>query len=145
MPTSVVSQKKQESSRKTSISALLPMPKPLTLWIIINWKILNEMGIPYHLTCLLRNLYAGQEATVRTGHGPTDWFQTRNGVCQGCILSPCIFNLYAEYIMRNAGLEEAQSGIKIAGRNINNINNLKISITSHMQMTPPLWQKVGKN
>uniref|UniRef100_A0A4W2FEY3 RNA-directed DNA polymerase n=1 Tax=Bos indicus x Bos taurus TaxID=30522 RepID=A0A4W2FEY3_BOBOX len=85
------------------------------------WKILKEMGIPDHLTCLLRNLYAGQEATVRTGHGTTDWFQIRKGVRQGCILSPCLFNLYAEYIMRNAGLEEAQAGIKIAGRNINNL------------------------
>ena len=79
------------------------------------------MGIPDHLTCLLRNLYAGQEATVRTGHGTTDWFQIRKGVCQGCILSPCIVNLYVEYIMRNAGLDEAQAGIKIAGRNINNL------------------------
>ena len=79
------------------------------------------MGIPDHLTCLLRNLYAGQEATVRTGHGTTDWFQIRKGVQQGCILSPCLFNLYAEYIMRNAGLDEAQAGIKIAGRNINNL------------------------
>ena len=79
------------------------------------------MGIPDHLTCLLRNLYAGQEATVRTGHGTTDWFQIRKGVYQGCILSPCLFNLYAEYIMRNAGLEEAQAGIKTAGRNINNL------------------------
>uniref|UniRef100_A0A8B9W9R6 RNA-directed DNA polymerase n=1 Tax=Bos mutus grunniens TaxID=30521 RepID=A0A8B9W9R6_BOSMU len=85
------------------------------------WKILKEMGIPDHLTCLLRNLYAGQEATVRTGHGTTDWFQIGKGVCQGCILSPCLFNLYAEYIMRNAGLEEAQAGIKSAGRNINNL------------------------
>ena len=79
------------------------------------------MRIPDHLTCLLRNLYAGQEATVRTGHGTTDWFQTGKGVCQGCIFSPCLFNLYAEYIMRNAGLEEAQAGIKTAGRNINNL------------------------
>ena len=85
------------------------------------WKILKEMGIPYHLTCLLRNLYAGQEATVRTGHETTDWFQIGKGVGQGCILSPCLFNLYAEYIMRNTGLEEAQAGIKIAGRNINNL------------------------
>ena len=85
------------------------------------WKILKEMGIPGHLTCLLRNLYAGQEATVSTGHGTTDWFQIGKGVCQGCILSPCLFNLYAEYIMRNAGLEEAQAGIKIAGRNISNL------------------------
>ena len=85
------------------------------------WKILKEMGIQDHLTCLLRNLYAGQEATVRTGHGTTDWFQIGKGVHQSCILSPCLFNLYAEYIMRNAGLEEAQAGIKIAGRNINNL------------------------
>ena len=85
------------------------------------WKILKEMGIPDHLTCLLRNLYAGQEATVRTGHGTTDWFQIGKGVCQGCILSPSLFNLYAEYIMRNTGLEEAQAGIKSAGRNINNL------------------------
>ena len=87
----------------------------------ILWKILKEMGIPDHLTCLLRNLYAGQEATVRTGHGRTDWFQIRKGVRQGCILSPCLFNFCAEYIMRNAGLEEAQAGIKIAGRNINHL------------------------
>ena len=85
------------------------------------WKILKVMGIPDHLICLLRNLYAGQEATVRTEYGTTDWFQIGKGVCQGCILSPCLFNLYAEYIMRNAGLEEAQAGIKIAGRNINNL------------------------
>ena len=101
------------------------------------WKILREMGISDHLTCLLRNLYAGQEATVRTGHGPTDWFQIGKGVCQGCILSPCLFNFYAEYTMRNAGLEETQAGIKIAGRNL--------SKTSDMQMTPPLWQKVKMN
>ena len=85
------------------------------------WKILKEMGIPDHLTCLLRNLYAGQAATIRTGHGTTDWFQIGKGVRQGCILSPCLFNLYAEYIMKNAGLEETQAGIKIAGRNINNV------------------------
>ena len=85
------------------------------------WKILKEMGIPEHLICLLRNLYAGQEATVRTGHGTTDWFQIRKGIGQGCILSPCLFYLYAEYIMRNAGLDEAQDGIKIAGRSINNL------------------------
>ena len=97
---------------------------------------LKEVGIPDHLTCLLRNLYAGQEATVRTGHGPTDWFQTGKGVRQGCILSPCLFNLYAEYIMRNTGLEDAQAGIKTAG---------EISITSDMQMTPPLWQKMKRN
>ena len=85
------------------------------------WKILNEMGIPDHLTCLLRNLYAGQEATVRTGHGTTDWLQIGKGVCQGCILSPCLFNLYAVYIMRNSGMDEVQAGIKIARRNINNM------------------------
>ena len=85
------------------------------------WKILKEMRIPDHLTCLLRNLCAGQEATVRTGHGTTDWFQIGKGVCQGCILSPCLFNLYADYIIRNAGLGETQAGIKIAGRNINNL------------------------
>ena len=97
------------------------MSKPLTVWITINWKILKEMGIPDHLTCLLRNLYAGQEATVRTGHGTTDWFQIGKGVRQGCILSPCLFNLYTEYIMRNARLDEAQAGTKIARRNINNL------------------------
>ena len=100
------------------------------------WKILKEVGIPDHLTCLLRNLYASQEATVRIGHGTTDWFQIGKGVCQGCILSPGLFNLYTQYIMRNAGLEEAQAGIKIAGRN---------TITSDMQMTPPLWQKLKRN
>ena len=94
----------------------------LTLWITTKlWKILKEMGIPDHFTCLLRNLYAGQEATVRTGHGTTDWFQIGKGVYQGCILSPCLFNLYTEYIMRNTGLKEAQAGIKIVGRNINNL------------------------
>src|SRR5574341_1158993 len=121
LPTSAGSSKKQESSRKTSIFTLLTMPKPLTVWITINWKILKEMGTPDHLICLLRNLYAGQEASVRTGHGTTDWFQIGKGDRQGCILSPCLFNLYAEYIMRNAGLEEAQAGIKIARRNINNL------------------------
>ena len=85
------------------------------------WKILKEMGIPGHLTCFLRNLYAGQEATVRTGHGTTGWFQIENRVCQGCVLSPCLFNLYAEYIMRNTGLEEAQAGMKIVRRNMNNL------------------------
>ena len=105
------------------------------------WKILKAMGIPDHLTCLLRNLYARQEATVRTGHGTTDWFQIRRGVRQGCILSPCLFDLYAEYIMRNAGLDEAQAAIKIAGRNINNLRYIS-PITSD---TPSLWQKVKKN
>ena len=121
LPTSVGSWKKQESSRKTSISALLTMPKPVTAWITINcgkfWKRWE------YQTCLLRNLYAGQEAIVRTGHGTTDWLQIGKGVRQGCILSPCLFNFYAEYIMRNAGLEEAQTGIKIAGRNINNLRS----------------------
>ena len=91
------------------------------VWMTINWKILKGMGIPDHLTCLLRNLYASQEATVRTGHGTKDWFQIGKGVHQGCILSPCLFNLYAEYIMRNTGLDKAQAGIKIARRNINNL------------------------
>ena len=91
------------------------MPKPLTVWITTNCGKIVEMGIPDHLTCLVRNLYAGQEATVRTGHGTIDWFQIGKGVRQGCILSPCLFNLYAEFIMRNAGLEETQAGIKIAG------------------------------
>ena len=100
------------------------------------WKILKEMGIPDHLTCLLRNLYPGQEPTVRTGHGTTDWFQIGKGVHQGCILLSCLFNLYAEYIMRKAGLDETQAVIKIAGRNINNLR---------YAMTPPLWQKVKKN
>ena len=121
LPTSAGSSKKRESSRKTSLSTLLTMPKPLTVRITINWKILKEMGIPEHLTCLLRNLYAGQEATVRTGHGTTDWFQVGKGIRQGCILSPCLFKFYAEYIMRNFGLDEAQAGVKIAGRNINNL------------------------
>ena len=122
LPTSSGSSKKQESFRKTSISALLTMPKPLTVWITIKlWKVLKEMGIPDHLTCLLRNLDAGQEATVRTGHGPTDWFQIGKGVRQGCILLPCLFNLYSEYIMRNAGLEETQAGIIISKRNINKL------------------------
>ena len=120
LPTSSGTSKKQESSRKTSISALLTMPKPLTVWITINWKILKERGVSEHLTCLLRNLYTGHEATVRTGHETTDWLQLKKGVHQGCILSPCLFNLYAGYIMRNAGLEEAQAGIKTARRNINN-------------------------
>ena len=95
--------------------------RSLWLWITINCGKVWKMGIPDHLTCLLRNLYAGQEATVRTGHGTSDWFQIGKGVRQGCILSPCLFNLYAEYIMRNTELEEAQAGIKIAGRNINNL------------------------
>ena len=118
LTTSVGSLKKQESSRKTSTSVLLIMPKPLTVDHNKLWKILIEMGIPDHLTCLLRNLYAGQEATVRTGHGTMDWFQIGKRVCQGCILSPCLFNFFAEYIMQNVGLDEAQAEIKISGRNI---------------------------
>ena len=122
LPAFVGSLKKQESSRKTSTSALLTTPKPLTMWITTNCgKILQEMEIPDHLTCLLRNLYADQEAKVRTGHGTTDWFQIRKGVRQGCILSPCLFNLYVEYIIRNAGLDETLAGIRIARRNINNL------------------------
>ena len=136
LPTSAGSSKKQESSRKISTSALLTTPKPLTVWITTNWKILSKMGLPGHLTCLLRYLYAHQEATVRTHHGTTDWFQIGKGVRQGCILSPCLFTLYAEYIMRNTGLEEAQAGIKIAGRNINNFR---------YQLIPPLWQKAKRN
>ena len=122
LPISAGSWKKQESSRKTSISALINYAKAFDC-VDHNqlWKILREMEIPDHLTCLLRNLCAGQEATVRTGHGTTDWFQIGKGVHQGCILSPCLFNFYAEYMQRNAGLEEAQAGIKIAGRNINNL------------------------
>ena len=136
LPTTTGSWKKEESSRKTSISALLTMPKLLTMWnfCFIDyakafdyvdhnklWKILKEMGIPDHLTCLWRNLYGGQEATVRTGHGTTDWFQIGKGVRQGCILSPCLFNVYADYIMQCAKMDESQAGIKIARRNINNL------------------------
>ena len=114
--------KKQVSTRKISTSALLTMPKPLTVWTTKKlWKIIQEMVITDPKTCLLRNTYAGQEATVRTGHGTADWFQIRKGVRQGCILSSCLFNLYVEYIMRNTGLEEAQAGIKIAGININHL------------------------
>ena len=122
LPMSTGSWKKQESSRKTSMSALFDYAKAFdSVDHNKRWKILKEMGIPDHLICLLRNLYAGQEATVRTGHRMTDWFQIGKGVRQGCILSPCLFNFYAEYIMRNAGLEEVQAGIKIAGININNL------------------------
>ena len=123
------------SSRKTSTFALLTAPKPLTMWITTNWKILKEMRMPDHLTSLLRNPYAGQEAAVRTGYG-TDWFHIRKGVRQGCILSPCLFNVYAVYIMRNAGVDKH----KLESRLLE-----EISITSDMQMTPPLWQKVKRN
>ena len=119
LPTSVGSSKKQEFQK---IICFIDYAKAFDC-VDHNklWKILQEMGIPDHLTCLLRNLYAGQEATVRTGHGATNWFQIGKGVRQGCIFSPCLFNLYAEYIMRNAGLDEAQAGIKIARRNIKNV------------------------
>ena len=131
LPTSAGSWKKQESSRKTSISALLTKAFDCVEHNKL-WKILKEMGLPGHLTCPFGNLYAGQEATVRTGHGTTDWFQIGKGVHQGCMSLPCLFNFYAEYIMRNAGLEEAQAGIKIARRNFT---------TSDTKMTPPSWQK----
>ena len=123
LPTSTGSLKKQESCRKTSISALLTTKAKAFDCVDHNklQKILKEMGIPDHLTCLLRNLYAGQEVAVRTWHGTTDWFQIGKGVHQGCVLSPWLFNFYAEYIMRNAGLEEAQAGIKISGRNIKHL------------------------
>src|SRR5574342_241806 len=122
LPASTGSWKKQESFRKNIYFYFIDYAKAFDC-VDHNklWTILKEMGIPDHLTCLLRNLYADQEATVRTGHGTTDWFQIGKGVNQGCILSPCLFNFYAEYIMRNAGLEEAQAGIKIAGRNISNL------------------------
>ena len=119
--TSVRSSEKQKSSSKISISALLTMPKPFTVWTTTNYGKFLKMGIPDHVICLLRNLYAGQEETDRTGYGTAEWFQIGKGVCQGYILSPCLFNFYAEYIMRNAGLEEAQAGIRIARRNINNL------------------------
>ena len=138
LPTSAGSLNKQESSRKTSTSALLTMPKHLTVWITKNWKILQEMAIPDHLTCLLRNLCAGQEATVTTGHGTTDWFQIGKGVCQGCILSLCLFNLYAEDIMRNARLEEAQAVIKIARRNIYNLRYADAAAAKSLQSCPTL-------
>ena len=137
MSTSIGSLKKQESSRKNIYFCFIDYAKAFDC-VDHNklWNILKEMGIPDRLTCLLRNLYTGQEATVRTGHGTTNLFQIGKGVHQGCILSPCLFNLYAEYIMRNAGVEEAQAGIKIARRNINNLRYAD---------EPPLWQKVKKN
>ena len=143
--TSTGSWKKQESSRKASISALLTMPTPLTVSL---WKILREMGIPDHLTCLLRNLYAGQKATVRTGHGMTYWFQIGKGVLQGCILSLCLFNLYAQYIMRNNGLEEAQAGSKIAGKNISNLryaNNTTFMAESEEELNSLLMKVKEEN
>ena len=133
LPTSAGSSK---SKRIPETSFLLTMPKPLTVWITINCGKFWKMGTPDHLTWLLRILYAGQEATVRTGHGTTDWFQIGKGVRQGCVLSPCLFNFYTEYIMRNAGLEEEQLESRLPG---------EISITSDRQMTPPLWQKEKRN
>ena len=115
--------KKARELQKNIAFASLTMPKPLTVWITTNWKILQEMGIPDNLTCLLRNQYAGQESTFRAGHVTTDCFQIGKGVHQGCILSPCLFNLYAEYIMQNTGLDKAEAGIKIARRNINNLRH----------------------
>ena len=134
LPTTAGSSKKQESSRKNIYFCFTDYAKAFDC-VDHNklWKILQEMGTPDHLTCLLRNLYAGQEATVRTGHGTKDWVQIGKGVSKGCILSSCLFNLYAEYIMRNAGLEEAQAEPRLLG---------EISTTSDMQMTPPSWQKV---
>ena len=126
LPISIGSLKKQESSRETSTSLYWLCQ---SLWLCESQQTVENSSIPDHLSCLLRNLYTGQEATVRNGHGTTDWFQIRKGARQGCILSPCLFNLYAEYIMRNAGLDEAQAEIKIPG---------EILITSNMQMTPPL-------
>ena len=122
LPTSAGSSKKQEEFQKKHLFLFTDYAKAFDC-VDHNklWKILKEMGIPDHLTCLLRNLYAGQEATVSTAHGTTDWSQLGKGLHQGCVLSPCFFNLHTEYIMRNAGLEEAQAGIKIAGRNINNL------------------------
>ena len=142
--TFAVSLKKQESSRKTSTSALLTTPKPLTVWITANCgKFLEQIGMPDHLTCLLRNLYAGQEGTVRTRHGTMDRLQIEKGVRQGCILLPCLFNLYAEYIMRNAGLDEAQAGIKTAGRNISNLryaDDTTLMAESEEELKSPLMK-----
>ena len=137
LPTYAGSSKKQESSRKNIYFCFIDYAKAFD-WVDRNklWKILEEVGIPDHLTCLLRNLYAGQEATIRTGHGTTDWFQIRKGVCQGCILSSCFFNLYAEYIIRNVGWMKNRLESRLPG---------EISITSDMQMTPPLWHKAKRN
>ena len=135
-------------ARNISTSVLLTKSKkPLTVWITTNWKILKQMGIPHQLTCLLGNLYAVQEATVRTGHGTIDWFQKGKGICQGCILSPCLFNLDAEYIMRNTGLEEAQAWVKIAGRNINNLryaDDTNFMAESEEELKRPLMKVKGE-
>ena len=137
-PTSIESLKKHESSRKTSTSALLTMPKPLTVWITTNWKILQEMGIPDHFTCFPRSLYAGEEATVRTGHGKTDWFQIGKGVCQGCIL----YCHPASLTSMQSTSCEMPGWIKYT---LETRLPRETSITSDMQMIPPLWQKVKKN
>ena len=131
-----ITEKARDFQKKPSTSASLTMLKPLTVWITTNYGKFLEMEIPDHLACLLRILYAGQEATVRKGHGTMDWFQIRKGVCQGCILSPFLFNLYAEYIMWNLGWMKHKLESRLPG---------EISITSDRQMTPPLWQKVEKN
>ena len=137
LPTSSGSWKKQQSSRKNIYFCFIDYAKAFDC-VYHNklWKILKEMGIRDHLMCLLRNLYTGQEATVRTGHGTTDWLQIGKGVCQGCILLPCLFNLYAEYIMRNVGWKKHKLESRLLG---------EISITSDMQMRPPLWQKMKRN
>ena len=135
LPTPAGSLKKQKSSRRNIYFFFIYYAKALTVWITINWKSLKEMRIPDHLTCLLRNLYAGQEATVRTGHGTTNWFQIGKGVRQGCILSPCLFNFYAENIMRTLGWKKHKLESRLPA---------EISITSDMQMTPPLWQKAKR-
>ena len=136
LPTSAGSSKKQEFQKKIYFCFIDYSKAFVCVDHNQLWKILKEMGIPDHLTYLLKNLYAGQEATVRTGHETTDWFQIGKGVCQGCILSPCLFNLYVEYIMRNAGLKKHKLESRLPG---------EISIISDMQMTPPLWQKVKRN
>jgi hypothetical protein len=136
LPTSAVSWEKQEF-QKNNYFCFIDYSKAFDCMDHKKlWKILKEMGIPDHLTCLLRNLYAGQEATVRIGHGTTDWFQIGKGVRQGCLLSPCLYNFYAEYIMRNAGWEETQAGIKFAGRSIKNLRYADDTT---------LWQKVKRN
>ena len=136
LPTFVESWREQGNSRKRFTSALLTVLKPLTVRITINCGKFFEVGIPDHLICLLRNLYAGQEATVRTRHGTMDWVQIRKGVLQGCILSPCLFNFSAEYIMSTPGWKKHKLKSRLLG---------EISITSYVQMTPPLWQKMEKN
>ena len=137
MPTSIGSSKKQQSSRKNIYFCFIDYAKAFDCMGHHKlWKILQEMGIPDHLTCLLRNLYAGQEVTVRTGHWTTDWFQIEKGFSQGCILSPCLFNLYAEHILWNADWKKHRLESRLLG---------EISITSEMQMTPPLWQKAKRN